>query len=225
MKKIALFILTCISIYSYASERVELSEIEYYLSGEGKPLLMVIGGIHGDEISGIEKIRELEKRTLSKGSLLLIPEANREAVKNGNRTEYYMEDLNRAFFYRKDEKTFKITKEIIGVIEKYKPDMILDFHESYYNYDESRDPDFYIGNTVIFQQNTMDNHFELVFQLIEEGFIPLTGAPEGSFNREISQRLNIPVITVEVSREDTIEVRKRKYESVFNRTLKYLGME
>ena len=225
MKKIALFILTCISIYSYASERVELSEIEYYLSGGGKPLLMVIGGIHGDEISGIEMTRELEKRTLSKGSLLLIPEANREAVKNGNRTEYYMEDLNRAFFYRKDEKTFKITKEIIGVIEKYKPDMILDFHESYYNYDESRDPDFYIGNTVIFQQNTMDNHFELVFHLTEEGFIPLTGAPEGSFNREVSQRLNIPVITVEVSREDSIEVRKRKYESVFNRTLKYLGME
>lgn len=224
MKK-ALFLLTCISITCQAFEKIELSGVEYYLSGEGKPLLMVVGGIHGDEISGIEMTRELEKRTLSKGSLLLIPEANREAVKNGNRTEYYMEDLNRAFFYKKDEKTFKITQEIIGVIEKYRPSMILDLHESYYNYDENKDPNFYIGNTIIFQENTMEKYPELLFEFIEEGFTLLTGAPEGSFNREISERLDTPVITVEVSREDNTETRKKKYEAIFNKTLKYLEME
>ena len=225
MKKTALFILTYISANCYPSESVELSEIKYHLLGEGRPLLMVVGGIHGDEISGIEMTRELEKRTLSKGSFLLIPEANREAVKNGNRTEYYMSDLNRAFFYKKDEKSFKITQEIIGVIEKYKPDMILDLHESYYNYDETKDPDFYIGNTIIFQENMVEKYPDFIFELTEEEFVLLTGAPEGSFNREISQRLDIPVITVEVSREDSIEKRKSKYESVLKRTLKYLGME
>lgn len=225
MKKTALFILTYISAICYSSESMKLSEIKYHLVGEGRPLLMVVSGIHGDEISGIEMTRELEKRALSKGSLLLIPEANKEAVKNKNRTEYYMSDLNRAFFYKKDEKSFKITQEIIGVIERYKPDMILDFHESYYNYDETKDPNFYIGNTIIFQENMAEKHLDFIFELTEEEFVLLTGAPEGSLNREISQRLDIPVITIEVSREDSIEERKSKYEAVFKKTLKYLGME
>lgn len=224
MKK-ALFLLMCISINCFASKKIELSEIEYYLLGREKPTVMVISGIHGDEISGIEITDELKNMKLSKGSLILLPKANEEAVKNGNRTEYYMEDLNRAFFYKKDEKTFKITCEIIDVIEKYKPNIILDFHESYYNYDESKDPRFYIGNTIIFQEESCEKYSNLIFDLIDIGFIPLTAAPKGSLNKEVSERLNIPVITVEVSKEDDIIVRKEKYRSIFNKTLKYFEME
>lgn len=224
MKK-ALFLLMCISINCFASKKIELSEIEYYLLGEGKPTIMVVGGIHGDEISGIELTDELNDIRLSNGSLVLLPRANREAVKNGNRTEYYMEDLNRAFFYPKDEKTSKITYEIISVIERYKPNIILDFHESYYNHDESKDPRFYIGNTIIFQEESSEKYSELIFELIDIGFVPLTDAPKGSLNREISKRLNITVITIEVSREDDIIKRKEKCKSVFNKTLKYFEME
>lgn len=106
MKK-ALFLLMCISINCFTSKKIELSEIEYYLLGEGKPTIMVVGGIHGDEISGIELTDELNDIRLSNGSLVLLPRANREAVKNGNRTEYYMEDLNRAFFIQKMKKLLK----------------------------------------------------------------------------------------------------------------------
>lgn len=224
MKK-ALFLLMYISINCFASKKIKLSEIEYYLLGREKPTVMVISGIHGDEISGIEITDELKNMKLSRGSLILLPKANEEAVKNGNRTEYYMEDLNRAFFYKKDEKTFKITCEIVDVIEKYKPNIILDFHESYYNYDESKDPRFYIGNTIIFQEESCEKYSDLIFDLIDIGFIPLTDAPKGSLNKEVSERLNIPVITVEVSKEDDIIVRKEKYRSIFNKTLKYFEME
>ena len=186
---------------------------------------MVIGGIHGDEISGIEKAREFKEYKISKGTLVIIPEANKEAVRNGNRTEYYMQDLNRSFFQNNNDKSSKKAQEIIKVIEQYKPNIILDCHESYYNYDENKDPNFYIGNTLIFQQNTMDEYPELIFSLLEEGFIPLQGAEKGSLNREVSEKMNISVITIESSREDTVEVRKEKYETVFKKTLKYLKME
>lgn len=225
MIKKLLFIFIVNSIAYCAIEKTSLSEIDYFKIGNEKPVVMIIGGIHGDEISGVEKARELKEYKISKGTLIIIPEANKEAVKNGNRTEYYMEDLNRTFFQNNNDKSSKIAKEIIKVIEKYNPNIILDYHESYYNYDETKDPNFYIGNTLIFQQNTMDEYPELIFSLLEEGFIPLQGAEKGSLNREISERMNISVITIESSREDRVEVRKEKYETVFKKTLKYLKME
>ncbi len=225
MIKKLLFIFIVNSIAYCAIEKTSLSEIDYFKIGNEKPVVMIIGGIHGDEISGVEKVRELKEYKISKGTLIIIPEANKEAVKNGNRTEYYMEDLNRTFFQNNNDKSSKIAKEIIKVIEKYNPNIILDYHESYYNYDETKDPNFYIGNTLIFQQNTMDEYPELIFSLLEEGFIPLQGAEKGSLNREISERMNISVITIESSREDRVEVRKEKYETVFKKTLKYLKME
>lgn len=224
MIKKLLFIFVVNSIAYCAIEKTSLSEIDYFKIGNEKPVVMIIGGIHGDEISGVEKARELKEYKISKGTLIIIPEANKEAVKNGNRTEYYMEDLNRTFFQNNNDKSSKIAKEIIKVIEKYNPNIILDYHESYYNYDETKDPNFYIGNTLIFQQNTMDEYPELIFSLLEEGFIPLQGAEKGSLNRE-SERMNISVITIESSREDRVEVRKEKYETVFKKTLKYLKME
>lgn len=174
IKKI-LFILIFNSIICYPNEKVSLSEIDYFKTGRGRPVVMIIGGIHGDEISGIEKAREFKEYKISKGTLVIIPEANKEAVRNGNRTEYYMQDLNRSFFQNNNDKSSKKAQEIIKVIEHYKPNIILDCHESYYNYDENKDPNFYIGNTLIFQQNTMDEYPELIFSLLEEGFIPLQG--------------------------------------------------
>ena len=225
MRKKILFILIFNSIICYPNEKVSLSEIDYFKTGRGKPVVMIIGGIHGDEISGIEKAREFKEYKISKGTLVIIPEANKEAVRNGNRTEYYMQDLNRSFFQNNNDKSSKKAQEIIKVIEHYKPNIILDCHESYYNYDENKDLNFYIGNTLIFQQNTMDEYPELIFSLLEEGFIPLQGAEKGSLNREVSEKMNISVITIESSREDTVEVRKEKYETVFKKTLKYLKME
>lgn len=224
IKKI-LLILIFNSIICYPNEKISLSEFDYFKTGRGKPVVMIIGGIHGDEISGIEMAKELAEYKISKGTLIIIPEANKEAVKNGNRTEYYMQDLNRSFFQNNNDRASKIAQEITKVIEEYKPNIILDCHESYYNYDENKDPNFYIGNTLIFQQNTMDEYPELIFSLLEEGFTPLQGAEKGSLNREISEKMNISVITIESSREDKIENRKEKYETVFKKTLKYLKME
>ena len=42
---------------------------------------------------------------------------------------------------------------------------------------------------------------------------------------QAAEKMNISVITIESSREDTVEVRKEKYETVFKKTLKYLKME
>ena len=48
-----MFILIFNSIICYPNEKVSLSEIDYFKTGRGKPVVMIIGGIHGDEISGI----------------------------------------------------------------------------------------------------------------------------------------------------------------------------
>ena len=224
LKKI-LFIFVYCSIICYSVDKISLTEIDYFKIGQGRPVVIIISGIHGDEKSGIDKALELIEYEILKGTLIIIPEANKEAVKNGNRTEYYMQDLNRSFFQNNIDKSSKIANEIIKVVQKYKPDLILDYHESYYDYDENKDPNFYIGNTLIFQENTANKYSNLILSLVEEGFIPLHGAEIGSLNREISEKMNIPVITIESSREDTVEIRKEKYETVFKKALNYLKME
>jgi succinylglutamate desuccinylase len=67
-------------------------------SGEPGPRLLIIGGIHGDEICGVNAIREIsshpEQYSPSRGSLILVY-GNPAAIEKN--TRYIDEDLNRTF--------------------------------------------------------------------------------------------------------------------------------
>lgn len=200
--------------------------LEYYKKGTGQPVLFVISGIHGDERSSIEFLEMKKNIEIEKGTLILIPRAYEDAVAQNVRTEYFTTDLNRSFLKNNNDKTSKISQEIIELIEKYKPDIILDFHESWYNYDESEDYNLYMGNTLIFSGKTGKQINDHIFQLIvEDNLVPIMHPEAGSLAKEIPENLNIPVLMIESSREDSIEKRKKLYEDILRKTLLYLKME
>jgi|GEM_PF-1540708 len=200
--------------------------VEYYKNGTGKPVLFVIAGIHGDERSSIEFTEELKEYKPKKGTIIVIPQAYKEAVKKGIRAEYYDTDLNRVFFKEGKGKTPDIAKEIIDLIEKYQPNIILDLHESWYNYDESKDFNLYMGNTLIFSEESSKRIDELILELIiENNLTGIIWPMTGTLSREIPQRYNIAVLTVETSKKDSSDKRKEIYKNIFNKTLLYLKME
>lgn len=76
-----------------------MMEVLNFESGRKGPVFLVLGGVHGDEKGGPQAIREIENQLntgrmeLVAGELILIPEVNRQALKQGVRC--IDRDLNR----------------------------------------------------------------------------------------------------------------------------------
>ncbi len=59
------------------------------------PTIMVMGGIHGDEPSGAKAVELYKKVKINKGTIILVPDANRPALLKNKR--YINGDMNRLF--------------------------------------------------------------------------------------------------------------------------------
>ncbi|MEM4781929.1 MAG: succinylglutamate desuccinylase/aspartoacylase family protein [Halalkalicoccus sp.] len=96
-------------------------------AGEG-PTGMVLGGVHGNEIGGIEAARIATEYELSCGRLVVIPETNRPAVEEGTR-HGPDGDLNRQFPIG-EEPTTELARALWAEIESVEPDCLIDMHTS-----------------------------------------------------------------------------------------------
>ncbi|MBC2855029.1 succinylglutamate desuccinylase/aspartoacylase family protein [Cetobacterium sp. 2A] len=206
----------------YIGISAENSEVKLYSIGNGTPKILVISGVHGDEIAGVVLVKELLFSSLKNGTLYLIPEANFRAVDLKKRTPYYMDDLNRSFPGSDKNLTQRIAREIYDIIDEIQPNLIIDLHESPYKYDENKDPNLYIGNTVILAESTLEKFMDLV---LEFELITILGGAKGSLNYEVSSRLKIPVLTIETSKEEDLYNRVEKQRDIVKRTLEYFRME
>ncbi len=96
---------------------------------ESGPTVVVIGGLHGDEKAGYLAARELKKWTVTRGKLVLVPDAHIEAIRRDVRA--YPRNMNRLFPGKKDGDAMeKLAFEIWQLIVKSKPDLVLTLHES-----------------------------------------------------------------------------------------------
>jgi len=172
------------------------------------PTVYVIAGIHGNEPAGIEALKRLQNIKLKKGTLVILPEANQLAVTNKSRTIPSLGDLNRAFPGReKGMAVEELAYEIQESISFYKPDIVLDLHESK-NY---KSGDVYaIGHSMIYTHfSLIDMVGELLLFLNddqEEPYVYFFDEKEGTLNTTLSQG-DIPTITFETDVEKAFEDR------------------
>ncbi len=182
------------------------------------PTVLVIAGIHGNEMAGIEAAETFLDYKINKGKLIMIPRANRIACEDGVRTPYYMQDLNRCFVgEEKGTQTEKLAWEISNIIHTYKVTAVIDLHESEGNYQQD---EAYLGNSLI--MSPYDKTPEVIMSIIEkinrdfeetDKFTYFHGSVKGSINQEISLYLDIPVITIET--DITLPLEKRIYQHVY----------
>jgi len=199
-------------------------------SGKAGHTAFIIAGIHGNEAAGVYVCDSLKSFSPKRGRLVILPRANKIACDNEKRTMHFMQDLNREFLGKENgTDTQKLAWDITKAIKKYKPEVIIDLHESSNAYSEGED---FLGNSVIFTPT--DSSAEIVMNILENinidietnlKFTCFSGAPEGSINREISNVFNIPVITVETNMKLPIEVRKKQHLDIIKIILKYYGMD
>lgn len=192
--------------------------------------ILVITGIHGDEAAGImagEALKEI--RGLESGTLLIISPANTQGAREHVRNTEQYRDLNRSFPGDKNrDLTDQLAAAIFQTVKDYTPDIVLDLHEASRE-EGTRD---FLGNSLIFTDLT--GMEELVSGLVldtQNGALcssPFTyfgPAPAGSINREVTEQLSVPVLTIETSEEDNMENRIANHLALLHAVMQYYDLE
>ena len=107
-------------------------------SGVAGPVVLVLGGVHGNEPGGWEAAEAIAGWTPSRGSLLVIPRANVVATQALERTLPELGDLNRLYpGSSADELPMsRMAASIVYTAKRYGVDLVLDLHESWGFYAE-----------------------------------------------------------------------------------------
>lgn len=89
---------------------------------------MIFGGAHGNELGGIEAAHLTTNYTINRGTLVIVPEANKPAVEWGN-NHGPEGDLNRQFPIGASPET-DVAQGIWDEVVRVDPDFLLDMHTS-----------------------------------------------------------------------------------------------
>ncbi|MBP7559855.1 MAG: succinylglutamate desuccinylase/aspartoacylase family protein [Armatimonadetes bacterium] len=93
------------------------------------PVVMVIGGCHGNEIAGYMAANELRRWTITRGTLVLIPEAHKEAIRRNVRA--YPGNMNMMFPGDPNgDDMHRLASAIWSKIKAAKPGLLVTLHES-----------------------------------------------------------------------------------------------
>ncbi len=90
------------------------------------PTAFVVGGMHGNERAGVEAAHLANEYAIDRGTLVVIPEANKVAVEQGT-NHGPRGDLNRQFPMG-EEPTTPIARAIWNEVLRVEPDYLLDMH-------------------------------------------------------------------------------------------------
>jgi len=201
----------------YTRTKIEVPVIIERADKEGKTLL-ISGGIHGDEVTGIEIVRRLlytKQITPEFGTVICVPIMNVMAFLNMSRKFSDGRDLNRSFpgsirGSLASQVAYSITKKILP-----HADVVVDLHagsEERFNYPQIRYDLMHTENIELARA------FNAPFTLLQNK------APRGSIRRVLNDS-NTPTIIFEGGKSKTIdnEVIETGVQGVLN-VLDYLGI-
>lgn len=120
-------------------------------SGVPGPVVMIVGGVHGNETAGYTAAAKVKDWEIKKGKLLVLPQANKLAVANHSRD--YNGNLNRQFPQGKTQSCdTTLAKSIYAAVKKYDVDWLMDMHEGY-DYAKNPSTDS-VGQSLIYYPNS-----------------------------------------------------------------------
>ncbi|MBO8140811.1 MAG: succinylglutamate desuccinylase/aspartoacylase family protein [Firmicutes bacterium] len=122
--------------YIQSGNRTETrTEVYIIRSSNPGPTAFLVGGVHGSETSGWIVAGEVAKTwDIDRGTLVVIPEANKDAVRRDRRTGRDGRDLNRHFPIASSlnsSSDWLLAREIWNVVLEFQPVALLDLHEGW----------------------------------------------------------------------------------------------
>ena len=177
------------------------------------PAVMVVGGIHGNEPAGALAAEKFLGLPVVKGTLLVIPRANEQALAANQRTLPEIGDLNRAYPGQADgTPAQQITYEIVRLMKTYQVGLVVDLHEGYaFNYENHQS----VGETILPGKDDTSialamDAVEYINKTIQEDrkkFTVLANPIAGSTAYYANSVLQVPAFTVETSSQQPLADR------------------
>lgn len=187
--------------HKIAGRSVEGRPLRYSVHGDGDEIVFIMGGIHGNEISGIKIAEKLEKYLLNKPymaagkTIIVMPIANPDGYAKGTRHNANGIDLNRNFDTgnrvnntTNGDKGFTEpeSRAIARIIRRYDPDRIISIHSPL----GCVDYDGYAAG--------------LAYRISSASHLPVRklGSRPGSLGSYAGVELGIPMVTFEATSDD-----------------------
>ncbi|MGI6781638.1 MAG: hypothetical protein ACOX56_02230 [Acholeplasmataceae bacterium] len=208
--------------FSILKDTIYETDVYHFITNKPGSKVVIIGGIHGDEVAGYSAAERLLEENPFAGEVLLIPRANILATQLNERYPgaqtkgvykgVTYSDLNRCLPGNANGTiTEKIAHELVTVIKDFEPTYIIDLHESLRSYKDSRPK---IGDSLIYSNKEsawialqMLEHFNETY--LEPGDVVFrldSNAPKGSFNNYFGS-LGYMTFTIETNRQLRLEKR------------------
>ncbi len=194
------------------------------------PVILVIGGIHGNEPAGSLAAESIATWVVDRGTLLVIPRANVRAISAQTRCAPGSGDLNRSFpGIAHGDSGKALARAIYNVMAEFRPQWVIDLHEA-------REFEYHfqgaLGQTIIYPRNS--GSLDVVSQVIatlNEGdglseygpFILRRGAVEGgTISSAIS--LGLDGFMVETCWREPLEARVSHHLRAVSSLLQLMGV-
>jgi peptidoglycan hydrolase-like protein with peptidoglycan-binding domain len=196
-------------------------------SGVSGPVVMIVGGVHGNEPAGYTAAGKVKDWDIKKGKLIVLPQANKKAVENKTRT--YNGDLNRDFPQSSKESCDNtLSKSIYAAVKSYDVDWLMDMHEGY-NYTKISDS---VGQSLIYYPTTTTKTMaSAIVSKLNSGistsykkFSLFRYPVEGSLARASGQYLGVHAFIFETSDNPSLSVRVNYHLKAADTLLSRLGV-
>ncbi len=214
-----------------ASKYVSATELYVIDSGKPGPVVMIVGGVHGNEKAGYKAAAKYSNLKIKKGKLLVLPQANKRAVASNKRIAAGGNDLNRCFPQSsKGSPNTYIAKDIYKTVKNYKVDWLMDMHEGFDYYKNPKTNS--VGQTLIYYPSSaMTPMAKQIVNKLNQGitksnqkFTLLKYPVKGSLTRSSAQFLKVNAFIFETSMKQTLATRVNQQSLAADTLLKQLGM-
>lgn len=200
-------------------------------SGNPGPVVMIVGGVHGNEPAGYKAANKVKDYNIKKGTLIVIPEANKLAIEAGRRSASGESDLNRQFPQSQSSSpSGTLSKALYNVVKEYKVDWLMDMHEGFDYYKNSSTSS--VGQTLIYYPaNGTKSTVEYIVNSLNKDisssiqkFTLLRYPVKGSLARSAGEYLGVNSFIFETSMKQTLNTRINLQEKAATTLLSQLGM-
>lgn len=195
-------------------------------SGKPGPVVMIVGGVHGNEPAGYKAASKVKDYTIKSGTLIVIPKANKLAVEQHRRAAKGNSDLNRSF-----PGDTIIARAIYSAVKKYDVDWLMDMHEGYdYSINKSSDS---VGQSLIYYPR--GNTKTIALSILSTVNKPISSnyrefhllrlPISGSLARSIGQYLGVHSFIFETCSKESLTTRVNNQLKAANTLLNKLDMK
>lgn len=200
-------------------------------SGKPGPVVMIVGGVHGNEPAGYIAAGKMINTDIKKGTLIVLPRANNRAVARNVRYYKGHGDLNRDFPTTKSgSPDGTLARAIWSAVKKYNVDYLMDMHEGY-NYAKLQSSSS-VGQSLIYYPSSsfkswvssIVNKLNGSISTNYKKFSLLRYPAKGSLTRSAGQYLGVKSYIFETCTKQTLSTRLNYQQKAAKTLLSKLNM-